>query len=181
MGIWTIDDSKWAYCLDFALYGCAVLGLATLLTPAGLQGPVVAYTAGGLVLWTGAEYLLHRFVLHGVQPFVRWHAAHHERPTAWICSSTLLSASLMIVVVFVPALVLWGLWRAIALTLGMSGGYVLYATMHHALHHWRLPGAWLRQRKLWHARHHHSGNAVCFGVTTALWDRVFGTGYRGGR
>ncbi|NBW50970.1 MAG: hypothetical protein EBR49_12950 [Betaproteobacteria bacterium] len=128
MGFWTIDNSKWAYRLDFALYGVAVVALTLLLlfrTPPGLQWLVLAYTVAGMFVWSGVEYALHRF-----------------------------------------------------LTLGVVGGYVLYAATHHALHHWRLSGSWMQQRKLWHARHHHhSRHAVCFGVTNAVWDRVFGTAY----
>lgn len=48
--------------------------------------------------------------------------------------------------------------------------------MHHASHHWRADSGWLKQRKCWHAlHHHHTERPVCFGVTTSFWDRVFGT------
>ena len=182
MGFWTIDNSKWAYRLDFALYAVAVVALTLLLvlrTPEGLQWLVLAYTGTGLFIWSGVEYVLHRFVLHGMQPFARWHEAHHERPAALICSSTFLSAGLILLLVFLPAWWALEVWRASALTLGVVGGYVIYAATHHALHHWRVPGRWMQQRKLWHARHHHhhSEHAVCFGVTHAVWDRVFGTAY----
>jgi sterol desaturase/sphingolipid hydroxylase (fatty acid hydroxylase superfamily) len=181
MGFWTINNSKWAYRLDFAIYGVAVIALAGVLvlrTPVGLQWLVLAYALAGLLAWTGVEYVLHRFVLHGLQPFTRWHEAHHERPVALICSSTFLSAGLIVLLVFLPAFWALEVWRASALTLGVVAGYVLYAATHHALHHWRMTSPWLQQRKLWHARHHHHAQgAVCFGVTNAVWDRVFGTAY----
>jgi len=185
MSIWTIDDSQWAYRLDFGLYTAAALsmvGWLTLQTPAHLQWVVWVYAACGALAWSGVEYALHRFVLHGLQPFARWHEAHHDRPSAWISSSTLLSGGLFVGVVFVPALLLLDGWRACALTLGLVVGYMGYTVTHHAIHHWRVPGQWLQERKRWHGRHHHhTRNAVCFGVTNSWWDHIFGTAYTKGK
>ena len=135
---------------------------------------------GGLAGWTVIEYLLHRFVLHGLQPFSRWHAEHHSRPTALICSPTSLSASLITVLVFLPALALAGLWPACALTFGVLTGYLAYAVTHHATHHWRSEAAWLLRRKRWHALHHRASRPPGhYGVTSGFWDHVFGSA--GGR
>ncbi|MCC6208917.1 MAG: sterol desaturase family protein [Gammaproteobacteria bacterium] len=116
------------------------------------------------------------FVMHGLQPFSRWHAEHHQRPTALICTPTILSATL----VFFPALVLLGnLWRACALTLGVLIGYLSFSITHHAIYHWCADIAWLKQRKQWHALHHHTiGQSGCFGMTSAFWDHVFGSARR---
>jgi len=69
------------------------------------------------------------------------------------------------------------LWRASALTLGLLTGYLGYAITHHAIHHWRADNAWLKERKYWHALHHHSEQPGCYGVTSSVWDRVFGSTY----
>lgn len=132
----------------------------------------------GLLGWTAVEYALHRFVVHGLQPFQRWHAQHHQRPRALICAPTMLSATLIATLVFLPALVLGDLWRACALTLGLVTGYLGYAVTHHATHHWCADSVWLKQRKQWHAQHHHAMEPQCFGVTSGFWDHVFGTAYR---
>ena len=87
------------------LYGLAVLLMGALLL---LDGPrdrwlaIAGFTLTGLVGWSFIEYLLHRFVLHRMQPFKRWHAEHHDRSTALICTSTLLSGSLMFDWFFCP-------------------------------------------------------------------------------
>ena len=179
MGMFTLEHSRAAYRADFILYGAAVIALATGTLAAGPReqiAQVVALILAGLCAWGAIEYVLHRFVLHGLAPFRQWHALHHERPAALICAPTILSASLIVGLVFVPALQLGGLWRACALTLGVVAGYLAYAVTHHATHHWRADSTWLRQRKRWHARHHHSGDAPhCYGVTSALWDHVFGS------
>lgn len=177
MDLFALEHSRRAYRTDFALYGAAVVALATVVFA---MGPIVSrlQTGGfaliGLLGWTAVEYALHRFVLHGLQPFQRWHAEHHQRPRALICAPTMLSATLIAALVFLPALVLGDLWRACALTLGLVTGYLGYAVTHHATHHWRADSAWLKQRKQWHARHHHAMQPQCYGVTSGLWDHVFG-------
>ena len=178
MGLFTLEHSQGAYRADFVLYGSAVLLLAAYLL---LEGPraqwpqMAAFVLAGLAGWSLIEYLLHRFVLHGVQPFQGWHAEHHQRPTALICAPTILSAALILTLVFLPTLLVSNLWRACALTLGVLAGYLAYAVVHHATHHWRADNAWLRQRKRWHALHHHAHAPHCFGVTSGFWDRVFGS------
>jgi len=178
MGLFKIEQSKLAYAADFALYAAAVPALAGFLLvygPSAQWLSLAVCATAGVLGWTLVEYLLHRFVLHGLQPFRGWHAAHHDRPTALICAPTLLSAGLIVALVFVPAWLLAGLWRACALTLGVLIGYLAYAVTHHATHHWRADTGWLRRRKLWHAAHHHLPNPQCFGVTSGFWDHVFGS------
>lgn len=175
-----LELSKTAYQADFVLYGSAalLLSLVLLLTAPRTQAlPLAALVMAGLLGWTAVEYGLHRFLLHGVQPFRRWHAEHHRRPSARIGTPTVLSGSLIAALVFLPALLIGDLWSACALTLGLVGGYLAYALSHHAIHHWRADSRWLKRRKAWHARHHHrAGLPLCYGVTTGFWDRVFGSG-----
>jgi sterol desaturase/sphingolipid hydroxylase (fatty acid hydroxylase superfamily) len=179
MRLFAMEHSKVAYGADFAAYVMAVVVMAAALVLAGPQAErpeFAALAVLGLALWTAVEYVIHRFVLHGLQPFQRWHEAHHDRPTALICSPTVFSASLIATLVFLPAWALSDLWRSCALTLGLVAGYLAYAVTHHATHHWRADGAWLRQRKRWHALHHHVDRPACFGVTSSFWDHVFRTG-----
>lgn len=178
MVLFSLEHSKAAYRADFALYGIAVVLLAGFLlagSPTGELPEIAAWSLAGLAGWTGIEYALHRFVLHGLRPFSRWHAAHHQRPMALICAPTIMSAALIVTLVFLPALLLGGLWRACALTLGVLAGYLAFSVTHHATHHWRADHAWLKQRKQWHALHHNTGEAGCYGVTSAFWDHVFGS------
>ena len=178
MGILSIEHGKAAYRADFALYGAAVIVLTGVLLAGAPREHGLAIASCVLLGawgWSGFEYLLHRFLLHGVVPFNCWHAAHHERPRAMICAPTILSASLIVGFVFLPALLLADLWIACALTLGLLAGYFAYGVTHHATHHWRAGSTWLRERKRWHAMHHHAGTHCCYGVTTSFWDRVFGT------
>jgi len=176
MSLLTLEHGKLAYRADFALYSIAVVSLAAylLVSEAGQQVlQTLAFVLAGLAGWTLIEYLLHRFVLHGMPPFRGWHDAHHKRPVALICAPTIMSASLILFLIFLPAVELLDLERACALTLGMLMGYLAYSVTHHAVHHWRSSNAWLMQRKRWHALHHHVEHPGCYGVTTAFWDHVF--------
>jgi len=179
MGLFSLEHGRLAYRADFVCYGAAVLLMAVAL-PLGAplrQWPALAaLVLLGLGLWSLAEYGLHRFVLHGVQPFHRWHLAHHQRPQALIGSPTLMSATLFAALVFAPAWRLIGLWPATAVTLGMVAGYLGYAMVHHAMHHLPARHSWLRQRRYWHALHHGGARQpCCYGVSSAFWDNVFGS------
>ena len=97
-------------------------------------------------------------------------------PRALIGTPTILSAVLITALVFIPALALSDVWRARALTFGLLTGYLVYAIVHHATHHWRSDLAWLRHVRRHHALHHSPVAAPArYGVTSAFWDVVFRT------
>lgn len=178
MGMFSIEHGQAAYRADFVFYGLAVALLAAALVVIGPREHVWligAWVALGLAGASAIEYALHRFVLHGLQPFAGWHTQHHERPTALISAPTLLSALLIGALGFLPALALGGLRTACALTLGLVAGYLAYGVTHHATHHWRADSDWLLRRKRWHALHHHQKAPCCYGVTTTFWDHLFGS------
>jgi len=179
MGLLTTGHGKAGYLADFIVYAVAATALALLLAivaPYERRTEILAFALLGLAAWTLVEYVLHRFVLHGMQPFRAWHAEHHRRPRALIATTRILSAALIAALVFLPVLVLSDLWRAAALAFGLLTGYMVYAIVHHATHHWRAETAWLRPIKRHHALHHSPVAAASrYGVTSALWDVVFRT------
>lgn len=183
----TLEHSPAAYLADFLLYGalCLVLGVALILNSTLGQLPgLLLWALFGAAAWTLVEYGVHRFVLHGLPPFSRWHAEHHHRPGALIGAPTWLTASLFGGFAALPAWWLMGARPAAALTLGLVAGYLAYGVIHHATHG-ELPGldrrgAWLTRRRRWHALHHARSHAIGerhsnFGVSAGWWDRVFGT------
>ena len=188
-----LDHSSWAYRADFVLYGTLVAAMAlTVLffSPLSLAPVLWAWVAGGVFAWTLVEYLLHRFVLHGLAPFRDWHAEHHNRPGALIGAPTLLSLGLFVVLVALPAWWLIGSWSTCALMLGLMTGYLGYGLTHHATHHNLVVTTflrnWLEKRRRWHAVHHLSSKRLPseavrqkkggpYGVTCSFWDHVFGT------
>jgi sterol desaturase/sphingolipid hydroxylase (fatty acid hydroxylase superfamily) len=182
MTLFTLEHGELAYRADAAFYAVAVSTAGVWLastSPVGVRLETLAWAAAGLAAWSLIEYGVHRFVLHGPQPFRGWHAAHHRRPSAFICAPTVVSATLIFTLVYLPMLAAAGARQASAFTWGVLAGYLGYTVLHHAVHHWRGRGRWLRRRKRWHARHHQGcGGHERFGVSTGLWDRVLGTSGR---
>jgi sterol desaturase/sphingolipid hydroxylase (fatty acid hydroxylase superfamily) len=142
----------------------------------------LAQLVGGVVVWTLVEYVLHRWVFH-YEPRTRWgqrlhflaHGVHHDYPR----DSTRLvmppAVSVPLAVVFWGAFQFVGGSRAEGLFAGFAMGYVLYDTIHFATHHWSMRGPLGRALKRYHLRHHYHDDAAGFGVSTPLWDVVFGT------
>jgi len=136
----------------------------------------------GMLFWTFFEYLMHRFVFHFVadspraQRFIYvLHGNHHEYPRdkerlfmppvpSLIIASALFTLQYLAIgnnaFMFFPGFIL---------------GYLMYGTMHYAIHAWNPPFRWMKP--LWrnHHLHHYKEQEKGFGVSTTIWDRVFGT------
>ena len=61
-----------------------------------------------------------------------------------------------------------------ALAWSVGFAYVGYDLMHYSLHHTKLP-SYLRDMKQYHLKHHYANYEAGFGVTSIIWDKVFGT------
>ena len=176
MRTFTMEHSKLTNIIDFAFYWISVLLLAVylLINESSHQffGNLFLILAG-FISWTAMEYLLHRFVLHGLQPFKGWHREHHRRPNALIVLPPVMSSALILILVFFPVLFMFGLLHACAMTLGVLIGYLAYTIIHHGIHHWLVDSNWVRKRKRWHGLHHHVDQSSYFGVTNSFWDFFF--------
>ena len=151
-----------------------VLGLDRFSGPRVVAGGVVivGFICSGLL-----EYVVHRWVLHGPPSMAsRGHAQHHAEPRALI--------STPLFVVMTGALAIWGLLGlmlpvgvAALLVFGLYAGYNYFALVHHWQHHHGKDlacVAYLRRLERLHHLHHHR-QVVNFGISTTMWDRLFGT------
>lgn len=163
------------YC-EFILCPIAVAILAALSFRGTTSWPVWALTAaGGIAVWTLVEYLMHRFVFHHL-PYVRgMHARHHEEhdalvgTPAWLSLPAIAAAAAGLILALGPE-------PGGAFATGLSLGYCWYISIHHIAHRWRLPDhGYAFRLKRRHALHHHFDDNANFGVTSGLWDTVFGT------
>ncbi|MFZ6693905.1 sterol desaturase family protein [Undibacterium sp. SXout20W] len=178
MSIFKLEQTRREITFDFLFYGVSTLFLIVLLilicpSDRGWIGLAIVLTGIGISSLT--EYFSHRFILHGIPPFSRWHQRHHDQPKAGIGTPTIVSAFVIFLLIFIPMLFLSELFYASALTLGVVIGYGLYSVTHHATHHWHSRNRWLMKRKRWHAMHHCVHANRCFGVTSSYWDHFFGT------
>lgn len=139
----------------------------------------------GIFFWTFLEYCLHRFIFHfmGESPWLRHfhyvvHGMHHAHPTD--PSRVIFPPFLGILfglVIFVLLLPLMPLDLILGFLSGIAFGYSWYEFMHYASHHIKWRYSWFKRLKRHHLLHHHSDSFrnKNFGVTTSLWDRIFGT------
>lgn len=145
-------------------------------------GRVALVFFSGLLFWSFFEYIAHRFIFHWVSENPRiqrisyvMHGNHHEYPRdrqrlfmppvpSIIISSLIFSIQYAI-----------GGTYAFAFFPGFILGYLMYGTMHYAIHAWNPPFKWMKG--LWrnHHLHHYKNEHQGFGVSSTLWDHVFGT------
>ena len=157
--------------------------------PAGaswLQIPVAVLL--GAFIWTLTEYVVHRFVFHyhartpGLQKiFFMFHGVHHHQPQ---CKTRLVmppAVSIPMAVLFygifylaVGQLLGAPSWVP-ALFAGFILGYLVYDMIHYATHHFPMRSGYLRYLKRYHMQHHFKTPERRFGVSSPLWDKVFGT------
>ncbi|MDB5968136.1 MAG: fatty acid hydroxylase [Hydrocarboniphaga sp.] len=145
--------------------------------------PLTIWMFAGIVVWSLTEYLLHRFVFH-YHPSSDWgkrlhflmHGVHHDYPSD-------AKRLVMPPAISMPlALLFYGLFAWIlpplqteALMVGFTLGYLVYDLTHYALHHAQFRSGWLYRLKRYHMRHHYADPSRSFGVSSPLWDQVFGS------
>jgi sterol desaturase/sphingolipid hydroxylase (fatty acid hydroxylase superfamily) len=102
--------------------------------------------------------------------------AHHADADDLIGTPTILSLILIFGLGYLPAAFLFGVYAACFIFAGLMAGYLAFAAVHFIVHrstHSRFK--FIRKLKRGHAIHHYGNNEYNFGVTTLIWDRVFGT------
>ena len=132
----------------------------------------------GAFSWTFAEYVLHRWVGHSATSklaFAREHREHHRQREYFAPWTAKLQ--LAVIVLGAMAIVLIPVFGmgAFAYVASFVGTWLVYEAIHRDLHV-RAPttaiGRFLRRH---HMRHHHVDPHTNHGVTSPMWDVVFGT------
>ena len=176
----------WRQLTPFYIYTAAVI-LLLAMTATGngpAKGRILVLLICGLVSWGLVEYVLHRFVFHldsrsifGFNFINASHMSHHETPKA----TDHLFASLLISLPTATAywLLAWAAlssWRAASyLFIGLVAGYFSYEWLHFQAHHGRSRMPLLRYLRKYHLLHHYRSPDLRFGVTSPLFDLLFGT------
>jgi sterol desaturase/sphingolipid hydroxylase (fatty acid hydroxylase superfamily) len=142
----------------------------------------LAGLAGGALFWTLVEYVVHRLIFH-YQPRSAWgkwlayllHGAHHDYPMDSTRLVTPLSASVPLAILFFLLFRLVVAPYHLAVFTGFVAAYLAYDVIHYAIHHWPMRSRLARWLKRHHLRHHFADPETGFGVSSPLWDCVFGT------
>jgi sterol desaturase/sphingolipid hydroxylase (fatty acid hydroxylase superfamily) len=156
------------------IYLAAQRGLSAL----SIAGLVVC----GLAIWSLVEYTMHRFVFH-YEPTSSWgkrlhfmvHGVHHDYPqdASRLVMPPIVSLPLAVIFYALFHIIFRGL--APAAFAGLLIGYLFYDMLHYATHHLPMKsGVWLFLKR-YHLRHHYQDDHAGYGVSSPLWDHVFGT------
>jgi len=137
----------------------------------------------GLIVWTLTEYFLHRVLFHfpaksRVSQYLvfMFHGVHHDAPRD---KTRLVMPPAGAVIIMAG---LWMLFSAVIpsphvepFTAFFIIGYLIYDYIHYATHHFPMRHPWMHFLKTYHLKHHYAEKGVRYGVSTPLWDLVFGT------
>lgn len=147
---------------------------------------VLALVLAGMLTWSFLEYSMHRWLGHDRRlvkktPFGAEHTAHHSRGNYFAPSwKKGLFALLVAGLVGLPAVLAGGWGPGLGYTGGLIGGYLAYEVFHRLLHVWAGIGPYARWARRHHFYHHFHDPSTNHGVTSPLWDIVFGTRVRAG-
>lgn len=136
----------------------------------------------GAISWTLLEYLLHRFLGHELKGkfrrfiFFKEHMKHHHKKNYFASLKDKVLISLGIgFIVFTISIFLGGELFAAVYTLSFITMYYIYEIIHRRLHLTAPAHSFAAKMRAHHFYHHFVNAKVNYGVTCAIWDRVFGT------
>lgn len=140
------------------------------------------YFFSGLFFWTFFEYIMHRYIFHLVSENPRLqklqytiHGVHHEYPRD---KDRLLMPPVAGIIIATALFFLFRIFlreNTFAFFPGFLLGYLLYGMMHYAIHAIKPPFQFLKPHWRNHSLHHYKHPDLFFGVSSPLWDYVFGT------
>jgi sterol desaturase/sphingolipid hydroxylase (fatty acid hydroxylase superfamily) len=176
----------WKQFTPFYFYTLLTLGLgvAAVISETRSLTSILFLCLTGVVTWGLIEYWLHRFVFHfdaqgekGRNFVYAMHLSHHANPKTMDDLFASLTLSLPIALCYCA--LAWSVmrsWQAVVyLFMGLMAGYFGYEFLHYQAHH-RAPRLRVfRYLKKYHLLHHHQTSAMRFGVTSPVFDYIFGT------
>ena len=138
----------------------------------------------GWLFWTLTEYWLHRELFHwqpagklGERMHFILHGVHHKWPRDHYRLVMPPAVSISLFFLFLSLFrALFGSYGWTFMT-GFAIGYMFYDIGHYYMHHGRPTTEWFRKLRRHHMVHHSPKleHEKKFGVSTTLWDHVFGT------
>lgn len=136
----------------------------------------------GFLFFTLLEYVVHRFLFHlkSDAPFAKniqyhLHGVHHEYPKDKGRLAMPPLISIAIAAVFFALFYSLMHTKTFGFLPGMLTGYSLYLFVHFVVHVYQPPDNIFRHLWINHAIHHYKDNKFVFGVSSPLWDYIFGT------
>ena len=136
----------------------------------------------GLIAFTWVEYNVHRYVFH-LKPYTQlraklqytMHGVHHEFPKDKdrLAMPPLLSIIISTILLLLLRLVMGDF--VFAFLPGFLVGYACYLGVHYMVHAYQPPKNFLKALWVNHGIHHYKNGELVFGVSSPLWDYIYGT------
>ena len=141
----------------------------------------ILYFLIGLLVWTVTEYLLHRFIFHyelkgkiGERIHFIFHGVHHDYPSDRLRLVMPPSVSIPLAALFYWLFsLLLTKGHLYAFFPGFILGYLIYDITHYAIHHFNFKNSFWKKIKQHHMLHHYADPSKGYGVSSALWDKIF--------
>lgn len=139
---------------------------------------------GAVLFWTFFEYFTHRYFFHLDEYFpdskiaatlaYTFHGIHHEYPRdKGRIIMPPVPGLMIIAILYGIFLLLLGDYAYVFMP-GFVTGYLLYTRIHYLTHQPPVP-SFLKAQYRHHSLHHYKFPEKAFGISTMLWDRIFGT------
>lgn len=134
----------------------------------------------GIIGWTLAEYLLHRFLGHDRRTwpnaFATEHIRHHSQGDYFApASKKALAALAALLLLGAVSAAITSIDTGIAFSSAFVGMYLLYEVLHRRAHTHAGFGPYGRFLRRHHFHHHFGNPKSNHGVTSPIWDWVAGT------
>ncbi len=136
----------------------------------------------GILFFTLIEYVAHRFLYHSGKDYkdeANWqytvHGIHHDHPrdegllAMPIILAMILAAIFFLLFYFIMAEYTYFFWP------GFFLGYAVYLYIHYIVHAQKPPKNIFRYLWRHHAIHHYLYENKAYGVSSPIWDIIFGT------
>lgn len=146
---------------------------------------ITMFVVLGIIVWTFAEYSLHRFIFHykpnselGERIHFIFHGVHHDYPSdsRRLVMPPSVSVPLAVLFYYLFFLILGNIFVA-PFFIGFLTGYLFYDMTHYAVHHFNMHNRFWLALKKHHMRHHYLNPGKGYGVSSPLWDKIIGTDF----
>ncbi|MBY0435480.1 MAG: sterol desaturase family protein [Cyclobacteriaceae bacterium] len=165
----------------FFVYSSGLLYWSITNTALSL-GTTVAMFFVGLLAFTWVEYMVHRYIFHistHTEARAKFqytaHGVHHEFPKdkSRLAMPPVLSITISTLLLLLLRLVLGDL--VFSFLPGFLTGYAAYLSVHYMVHAFQPPKNFFKVLWVNHGIHHYKNGEGVYGVSSPLWDYVYGT------
>ncbi len=165
----------------FLIYAVGLIYWALIATDLSVLQIVVLFFSGWF-LFTFVEYHAHKGLYH-LEPTTekrkelayKLHGVHHDFPKdkQRLAMPPIVSIMIATVLLLIMKLLLGK--YAFSFLAGFMVGYAAYLIVHYIVHIFRAPNNIFKALWTNHAIHHYQNDKIMFGVSSPLWDYVYGS------